>query len=79
MLVFLFAAFSSVAPCLIILDFLLRFGPDPTVCAWLFPTENCDYSGGCGGLTGTASSHNRVVSRIEKMRSCLTKRRAVGE
>ena len=55
-------------------------GPDDTVCTWLFPTEKGDNSGGCTGLTGLNSSHNRVGSGIEnKLMSCLNKRRAKGE
>ncbi len=55
-------------------------GPDGTVCTWLFPTENGDYSGGCAGFAGITSSNNRVVSGIEaKMMSYLNKRRAKGE
>ena len=53
----------------------MRFRPDWTVFTWLFLTESGDNSGGCAGLAGVNSSHNRVVSRIEwKMMSCLSER-----
>lgn len=54
--------------------------PDVRVCTLLSPTEDGDNSGGCGGLTGLASSHNRVVSGIKwKLMSYLNKKRAKGE
>lgn len=62
-----------------ILLFPTENAPDGTVCPWLFPTENGDNSRGCADLAGITSSHNRVVSGIEKMMSYLNKRRAKGE
>lgn len=53
--------------------------PDGTVCTWLFPTENGDNSGGCGGLAGLTSSHNRVVCGSEELMRFLNKRSAKGE
>lgn len=50
-------------------------------CTWFFYflIENADNSGCCAGAAGRTRTHNRIVTGIEKLVSCLKERRVTGE